>query len=397
MQNLLLVLPLWAFRTGSQVLVDAQARNGLRLWLENFEAVTLACPTFYEKPPADFLPLDDDRITFVDLPAAYTPHRFAASIFKMRRTLEDIIDRSTYLHFAIGGLFGDWASLCALIAYRKGRRFAIWTDRVESQVAAFHAKTRKGPKRIYYEAITFMMKPYERLVIKRSSLGLFHGMDCYRAYASFSGNPHLVHNIHLGTESRITNADLNERLRYSGPLRVAYAGRAHRDKGIFDWLEALTEADSGGLKFVATWFGDGPELKTARKLVENLNLSDRIFFVGSVEHSDLITELKSFDLFLFCHKTQESPRCLVEALICGLPLVGYDAPYPCDLISKHGGGKLTPADPQSLADALTQFTAQRAVLTERARLDGENFDADSVFKHRADLMKTIPNRPHSID
>ena len=44
-QNLLLVLPLRAVRCHSQIFVDAQARNGLRLWLDNFDVLTLACPT----------------------------------------------------------------------------------------------------------------------------------------------------------------------------------------------------------------------------------------------------------------------------------------------------------------------------------------------------------------
>ena len=203
----------------------------------------------------DFLPVDDPRIKVLALPPAYTPHRFAVEALKMHRSLACVIDNSVFLHFAIGGLFGDWGSVCALIAHQKGRQFAVWTDRVESQVVAHQARLRKGPKRFYYAAIAYLAKYYEREIIKRSALGLFHGMDCFEAYSPFSSNPHLVHNIHLGKESHSTDAELEERLMYSGPLRIAYAGRAHNDKGIYDWIEAISELARCGFEVQATWIG----------------------------------------------------------------------------------------------------------------------------------------------
>lgn len=390
LQKLLLVLPLIAFRRGPQIFIDAQSRNGLRLWLDNFDVVTLACPTSDGHAPADFVPIDDRRIKFVALPPAYTPHRFAAALLKTRKTLAKVINESDYLHFAIGGLFGDWGSASAIIAHRMRRPFAVWTDRVESQVAAFQAVSKSGLKKYYYLAMARLVKLYERQVIRRSALGLFHGMDCYEAYSQFSANPHLVHDVHLGKESQIGDPEFEDRLRCSGPLRIAYAGRAHRDKGIYDWLEALTHAAKAGAAFEAVWFGDGPELEAARKQIVKEELSEKVHMVGSTDHQILITKLRSFDVFLFCHKTRESPRCLIEALICGLPIIGYDSPYPRDLIKINGGGILVPAnDTVALAAAIISFNRERHVLTHKARLDGSLFDADSVFKERSDLMKTL--------
>ena len=364
--------------------------------MDNFDVLTLACPIEDGPVPADFLPVDDPRIKVVALPAAHTPHRFAFEILKMHRSLAYVIDNSVYLHFAIGGLFGDWGSVCALIAHGKGRQFAVWTDRVESQVAAHQARLRKGPKRFYYTAIAYLEKFYEREIIKRSALGLFHGMDCFEAYSPFSSNPHLVHNIHLGKESHSTDAELQERLRYSGPLRIVYAGRAHSDKGIYDWIEALSELQSSGFEFRATWIGDGPELENVRRLVSQTSPSLPIRFVGSVEHANAIRMLRSSDIFMFCHKTPESPRCLIEALICGLPFVGYDAPYPRNLIGKNGGGILVPQDPKTLACAVRSAAEQRKELTFKARMDGAHFDATSVFRHRSELMKSV-GRAQSIE
>ena len=74
--------------------------------MDNFDVLTLACPTEDGTAPVDFLPVDDPWIE-VALPAAYTPHRFAFEVLKMHRSLPWVIDNSVFLHFAIGGLFGD--------------------------------------------------------------------------------------------------------------------------------------------------------------------------------------------------------------------------------------------------------------------------------------------------
>jgi colanic acid/amylovoran biosynthesis glycosyltransferase len=390
--NLLLVLPLLAYRSEDQVFVDAQARNGLRLWLDNFDVLTLACPTVDQPPPSGFLAVDDARITFVALPAVYTPHGFVGALYQTLPMLRKIIASSDHLHFAIGGLFGDWSSVCAILARRSGRKFAVWTDRVESQVVGFQAESKAGARKLYYRALATAIKVYERKIIRMSSLGLFHGSDCYTAYSAYNSNSHLVHDIHLGKEHQIGDLEIEARLRYGGPIRIAYAGRAHRDKGIFDWVEALSVAARAGIEFRATWFGDGPELESARDKVASANLSDRIELPGSMtNHPALMQKLRSsFDVFMFCHKTKESPRCLVEALMCGLPLIGYASHYARDLIKRNGGGMLTsPGHPELLTDSLNQFSRARNSITKNAQRDGQLYDDESVFRHRSDLMKAI--------
>lgn len=388
-ERLLLVLPLQVYRYQSRIYIDAQAHNGLRLWLDNFSCLILSCPTVEEQPPPDLVAIDDPRISFVSLPIAYLPHRFLISLYPTARSLHKAIADSRYLHFAIGGLFGDWGAVGAIIAHYYGRRFAVWTDRVESDVVAFQASSMSGLRRCYYAFLSHLMKWYERRVVRMGTLGLFHGMDCYRAYAPFSSNPELVHDIHLGPEMRIDSGELEARLRYSGPIRIVYAGRAHRDKGIFDWIEVLALAAKSGVDYSAVWFGDGPELENARQKVASLGLSGRVRFPGALTpHSLLIEKLRAFDFFLFCHRTMESPRCLIEALICGLPLIGYESAYSKDLIKENNGGLLSPiGNVDALLESISKFSQERTSLTRKAWLDGELYNDENVFRHRSELIK----------
>lgn len=397
---LLLVLPVPVFRVGEDLFFDSQAQNGLQQWLRNFDRIILAVIARNGQPLGGTTPLRlsdyGGRCELVLLPERYGIAQFLLALPTIVPTLDKLIDRSTHLHFAIGGLAGDWAAVGALLAHRKGRTGSVWTDRVESEVTRLRASTDHGLRRIYRSAIAYGMKHYERFVIRRTALGLFHGADCFNAYAAFSPNPHLVHDIHLKPDARITPTALAakcEGATHGRPLNIVYAGRAHPDKGVMDWIEALLALRQTDVPYVATWYGDGPELEAARRRVQDLGLSDRVHFPGrSDDRESLMRALQMADIFLFCHKTPESPRCLIEALISGTPIFGYRSAYPEDLIAKHGGGTLTPMDPQLLAEAVRSIDSNRERLQSlfgQAASDGYPHTDEDVFRHRADLIKAF--------
>jgi colanic acid/amylovoran biosynthesis glycosyltransferase len=96
-------------------------------------------------------------------------------------------------------------------------------------------------------------------------------------------------------------------------------------------------------------------------------------------------------VFMFCYKTPELSRNLIEVLVSGTPLVGYDSPFPRDLISVNGGGVLAPKDDvKALASSLVALAGARgqlASLIDRAYLDGAPFNDAAVFKHRSDVIR----------
>ncbi|WP_236697426.1 glycosyltransferase [Sphingomonas sp. Leaf357] len=396
----MLVLPLPIYSIGDVLWLDTQACNGLRLWLKNFDTVAVCCPVIAaSEPPAMTSPVSEllptDKLSIHCLPAAWTPPAFLRHLLRTARELKNLIDKSTHLQFAIGGFWGDWGAIAALLAAKRGRKAAIWTDRVESQVMAFQAQQSRGLRRLYRRINAVLAKRLERHVIRRSAMGLFHGMDTYNAYVRYSRDGHLVHDIHLGAESRIAPHNLTAKIaRPSGrKIEIIYGGRVHPDKGPTDWIETLAALKRSGADFHATWFGDGPDLAASREMIARLGVGDRIFFPGPTQDREaLMQAFRDADIFLFCHKTLESPRCLVEALLSGTPIVGYDSPYPRDLIGHHGGGVMTAANPTALAEAIAALIAEPdalARLTEAAAKDGHPMIDEEVFRHRSDLIKSL--------
>ncbi|WP_051383560.1 glycosyltransferase [Bradyrhizobium sp. WSM3983] len=395
MSSIFLVLQVPVTGAPDNLQIESQAHNGLRLWLQHFENVVAACPYALESVeptlPVSTIP-GGDRLRIIGLDQAWQPHHFFKKMPAVSKILADEIDKADYLQFGIGGLWGDWGSVAAWISNKKGRPFSVWTDHVESDVHFKRAQGKRVLPRLYTKATAAAMIPYERAVIARSALGLFHGADCYNAYARFCRNPHLVHDIHIGADQHITDEQLSSRLngRAGGPLRVVYAGRAAPEKGALDWVKAIAHANSNGARIVGTWYGAGIDLPAAKELADSLSLP--ISFPGSILHEQLLQEMKRFDIFVFCHKTLESPRCLIEALACGLPIVGYDSPYPNDLTKKHGGSVLVQkGNIADLGEAIARFSRSDILpkLSFLAKQSAADLTDEAVFAHRSRLIKLL--------
>ena len=102
--------------------------------------------------------------------------------------------------------------------------------------------------------------------------------------------------------------------------------------------------------------------------------------------------LRDSDIFLFCHKTPEFPRCLVEALASGCPLIGYGSAYPRELTAERGGGQFARLDAtgKELADLVTALDKDRGTLREliqAASASGELYERDRMMQQRIDLIK----------
>src|SRR5262245_13565892 len=68
--------------------------------------------------------------------------------------------------------------------------------------------------------------------------------------------------------------------------------------------------------------GEGPRAGHLRELVKTMNFSGRVEFAGY--RGDAIALMKTFDLFVLPSWEEGIPRCLMEAMAAGVPVVGSD-------------------------------------------------------------------------
>ncbi len=396
--SLLHYVPVPLHIQGGESYLESQACNGLRRWADNFDRLTFMFPQIEAPPPIGWKPIASvgpalEQIEVVPLPMAYRPDQFLRHLPATRRRIRDLIGKSRYVGFAIGGLFGDWGAVACLEAHRMGKPYFVWTDRVESEVVRRSASDGPWKRRLRAHLTHRPMAMLERAVIRRAALGLFHGADTFAAYAPYCKKPELVHNIHIGREDHIAPDALAAKIATcaEGPLRICYAGRADPMKGPLDWVATLERLSRAGVDFQAVWLGDGAEHARMQAAVQAAGLSDRVDLPGFVsDRNRVLATLRDSHLLMFCHKTTESPRILIEALISGCPVVGYDSAFARDLISGHGGGELVPTgDASVLAERVTTLARDRAALAAlivRSARDGAPFEDRAVFRHRSELI-----------
>jgi colanic acid/amylovoran biosynthesis glycosyltransferase len=399
--SLLLELPV-PFRKIDGVLhVEAQAHNGIARWLENFDRLTVCAPVIPEarvEPSVDWRPatdlLRDGRLVLHELPWGYHPRDHLRHGAGVRALFRRLIPQHRFMCFGNLGWAGAWGNIAAAEAHRAGRPYAVWLDwELHTTPLNRHAR---GLKRALLDLRLGLERRRALRAIRQSTLGLFHGQTVFDAYAAISANPQVVHDVHLKKHDLIGDADLQARLAGGErPVRLGYCGRAHEMKAPLDWIASVARAIEllpPGTAVEAVWMGDGPLLGEARAEVERRGLAHVIRFPGGeLDRTKVLAFFRSLDLFVFCHVTPESPRCLLEALMSAVPLVGYWSAFAQDLVATEGGGEFVPiGDTEALAQAIARQALDaplRRRNTEAARRSGLHFSDEAVFAHRSELIK----------
>ena len=403
-KGMLLVLPVPLRSVDGKFLFEAQACNGLEQWADNFGLITVATLLIPEAlvPEEKMIVWRDtatlaepQRFEFVPLPWAYSVPLFLRHHHATKVLLGQLVERSRYLQFGIGGLIGDWGAVAAIAAHEQKRAYAIHADWVEHKHILQVSKGKSLPKRLKAHVMSFLMEKYNAWIIRRAALGLWHGADCYTAYSPLCNNSFLIHDIHTNAQDVIAPAaliDKASRVMTETTLRLCYAGRMEPMKAPLDWIKAVERAYRSGVDLKATWLGDGSLLKEMQHMIDERGLSSVIELVGfESDRGKLLQKIRESHLMLFTHITPESPRCLIEALISGTPIIGYQCDYADDLVKEHGGGEFVPIGQwERLGALLADLSHDRAHLSHLIQQAGENgkrFNSEVVFRERSHLMK----------
>ncbi len=125
---------------------------------------------------------------------------------------------------------------------------------------------------------------------------------------------------------------------------LGYAGRLIAEKGLDDLIYTIVKTD-----YCLMLVGDGDHKNRLVKIVDDLNLKNRIFFYKNVKHGELVDFYNAMDILVLPSKTvpqwkEQYGRVLVEAMACGLPVIGSSSGaikevllgYPKGLIFKEG-------------------------------------------------------------
>jgi glycosyltransferase involved in cell wall biosynthesis/predicted metal-dependent phosphoesterase TrpH len=139
---------------------------------------------------------------------------------------------------------------------------------------------------------------------------------------------------------------------YPGEVRVLYAGRLTREKGVDLLAESFLRARRSDPRLHLLLAGGGPEEDELRG-----RLGEHATFLGWLEGEDLARAYASADLFLFCSTTDTYGQVVLEAGASGLPVVAVAEGGPASLVENRHTGMLCQADADHVAGTVLQLAA----------------------------------------
>jgi glycosyltransferase involved in cell wall biosynthesis/predicted metal-dependent phosphoesterase TrpH len=143
---------------------------------------------------------------------------------------------------------------------------------------------------------------------------------------------------------------------YPGEIKVLYAGRMTREKGVDLLAESFLAARRADPRLHLLLAGGGPEEGELRA-----RLGENATFLGWLGGEELACAYASADAFLFASATDTYGQVILEAGASGLPVVAVAEGGPAALIENRHTGLLCRPQADHLAGALLQLASSPAL------------------------------------
>lgn len=180
-----------------------------------------------------------------------------------------------------------------------------------------------------------------------------------------------------------------EFLGYGKPL-IGYVSRIDRGKGWDTLIEAALLLVERGCVFSIKLIGGGLEVPELERLLKQ-NPNFPVEFVGPIAHDELPNYYRTFDLFVFPTKLEESLGLVgIEPMASGVPVIASRIGGIQDyLIDGKNGFFFTPGNAEDLAEKIESYLnlskQEKCRFSDNARMTADRYRAeivaDTLFKH----------------
>ena len=112
---------------------------------------------------------------------------------------------------------------------------------------------------------------------------------------------------------------------YKNQIVLGFISRIIKGKGWNIFIEAIKELNHKNKQtFLGIIIGEGEEVNSMKQLIQELQLTDRIVYLGPKKHEELPFFYNCLDLFIFPTERAAESLGLVglEAMSCGIPVIG---------------------------------------------------------------------------
>lgn len=153
-----------------------------------------------------------------------------------------------------------------------------------------------------------------------------------------------------------TQKFIRQRLMSADEKALLCVARFTKQKGLDYLIHAIKMLFDKGFDFKTKIIGGGPERVNLERKIQELDLSEKIFLLDSMTQEKLFSHYQECDLFVLPSIEEGFGLVLVEAQLCGRPVIGTNSGGIPDIIEDNVTGLLVkPQDPVDLAKAIEEI------------------------------------------
>jgi glycosyltransferase involved in cell wall biosynthesis len=146
--------------------------------------------------------------------------------------------------------------------------------------------------------------------------------------------------------------------------------------------------------------GEGEEQEGLISLVNDLDLQERVIFLGKLSHENVKKEMMKCNVFVLSSLTETFGVVLIEALSCGKPVISTKSGGPDDIITRDNGILITVNDDQALSKAMREiYDNYHLYNSNKIRQDclnkyGSNAITDQLINLYNEVLTTDSDNQH---
>ncbi len=176
------------------------------------------------------------------------------------------------------------------------------------------------------------------------------------------------------------------------PVKAITVGRLVPWKRVDGLIEALREIPELGLVIV----GDGPERPRLERIVQELGISDRVYFAGQRSKTETLSLMAACDFFVLNSTYEGHPHAVLEAMALGLPVVATAVGGTPEVVRDGETGVLVPGRYGALGASLSALARDPALRRRLGRAArqwiGERLSAAHMIRLTEETLFTVTPR-----
>ena len=168
---------------------------------------------------------------------------------------------------------------------------------------------------------------------------------------------------------------------------IIFIGRLHPAvKNLDNLLAAIQKT-----KFSLAMVGDGELRQSLQDKYGDLD--GRLHWFGIVHNSELPSLINQARVFILPSHWEGHPKALIEAMACGIPIVGTNVRGIADVLTHKVTGYLCNTDPEDIANSLETLLSQPALMQflgdNALRFATEHYSLNSIAEQEYELLSAV--------